>query len=99
MHRSRASRPQEPAGLDGQQLLSFGPHCCVQVEQALQWGGSVVSSNLALYREDYVKLFVDTIREAYLATAPWLNFVDTSPSSGLVSLDPYVKRHAPACNP
>ena len=59
----------------------------------MQWS-PIPQANLRLYRADYVRLFVDTVREAHLSAAPWLNFVDTSPSSGLVSRQPYVKRCA-----
>ena len=68
-----------------------GAPCLPQVEQALQWS-PVPQANLTFYRADYVRLFVDAVRGAYLRTAPWLNFVDTSPSSGLLSEEPYVKR-------
>ena len=74
----------------------LSPALLVQVEQALLWS-PIPQANLKLYRDDYVKLFVDTVRTAYLQTAPWLNFVDTSPSSGLASLEPYVKRCAQLC--
>lgn len=63
------------------------------MEQSLQWSAESRAA-LDRYRADYTALFVDTVREAYLATAPWLNFVDTSPSSSLASTDPYVKRCA-----
>ena len=73
-------------------IIALQHPCIVQVEQAL--GTPVAQASLEQYRQEYIKLFVDTVRDAYLHTAPWLNFVDTSPSSGLASLEPYVKRCA-----
>ena len=64
---------------------------CAQVEQALQWSPDA-RANPRLYAVDYAELFVNTVREALKRAAPWLNFEDTSPSSGLASSEPYVKR-------
>ena len=41
---------------------------------------------------DYTKLFVDFIYPAVNAIDSSRPFVDTSPSNGLYSVDPYVKR-------
>ena len=49
--------------------------------------------NRDLYLADYVKLYVDTVRLAVSGADPERRaFVDSSPSNGLVSTDPYVKR-------
>ena len=49
-------------------------------------------ANPRLYAVDYARLFVDVIRPVIAAIAPSTPFVDTSPSSGLLSSNPYVKR-------
>ena len=41
---------------------------------------------------DYTKLFVDFIYPAVTANDSSRPFVDTSPSNGLYSVDPYVKK-------
>ncbi|RLN52524.1 hypothetical protein BBJ28_00022544, partial [Nothophytophthora sp. Chile5] len=41
---------------------------------------------------DFTKLFVDLIHPVIVAMDPTRPFVDTSPSNGLYSIDPYVKR-------
>ena len=66
------------------------------MEQALQWSPEA-RANPQLYAVDYAELFVNTVHKAWHKTAPWLNFVDTSPSSGLASTEPYVKRCASTC--
>lgn len=45
------------------------------------------------YAVDYSELFVDTVRPALAATGPDI-YLDSSPSNGLFSTDPYVKRCA-----
>ncbi|KAE9038251.1 Beta-mannosidase [Phytophthora rubi] len=44
---------------------------------------------------DFTKLFVDLIHPAIVAMDSTRPFVDTSPSNGLYSVDPYVKRWGP----
>ncbi|GMF49239.1 unnamed protein product [Phytophthora fragariaefolia] len=44
---------------------------------------------------DFTKLFVDLIHPTIAAMDPTRPFVDTSPSNGLYSVDPYVKRWGP----
>lgn len=41
---------------------------------------------------DYSKLFVDVMQPIFATVDPTRPFVDTSPSNGLYSVDPYVKR-------
>lgn len=48
--------------------------------------------NPNLYAVDYSILFVDTVRVALESVDPVLNFVDSSPSNGIISTKPYVKR-------
>lgn len=49
-------------------------------------------SNPSLFVSDYNKLFISTVREELLKVDPTYNFVDSSPSKGVYSLDPYTKR-------
>ena len=48
-------------------------------------------SNPKLYAVDYNELFVDTIYKALQSVDPTIAWVDSSPSKGLISKDPYVK--------
>ena len=41
------------------------------------------------------QLFVDTVRSAIVAVRPTAPFVDSSPSNGVYSTDPYSKRCGP----
>lgn len=45
---------------------------------------------------DYSKLFVDVIQPIFATLDPSRPFVDTSPSNGLYSVDPFVKRWGPS---
>ncbi|KAG7390066.1 hypothetical protein PHYBOEH_007174 [Phytophthora boehmeriae] len=45
---------------------------------------------------DFTKLFVDLIQPAIVSMDPTRPFVDTSPSNGVYSVDPYVKRWGPS---
>ena len=49
--------------------------------------------NPQLYVADYIKLFVDTVRTAVAEVDSDFPFVDSSPSNGLLSTNPYVKRY------
>jgi len=61
-------------------------------EGALRWYGES-RDNPNLYVADYVKLYIDTLRPAIAAAdAEARPFVDSSPSNGLLSSQPYVKR-------
>ena len=48
--------------------------------------------NPKLYAGDYDAVFIGTVREALLGVDPDVIFVDSSPSKGVLSLAPYVKR-------
>ena len=48
--------------------------------------------NPKLYAVDYEAVFIGTVREALLSVDPDVVFVDSSPSKGVVSVAPYVKR-------
>ncbi len=50
--------------------------------------------NPKLYAIDYEAVFIGTVREALLSVDPDVVFVDSSPSKGVLSLAPYVKRCA-----
>ena len=61
-------------------------------EFALTWYNES-KANRDLYLTDYAKLYLDTMRPAIAAADPdGRPFVDSSPSNGLVSAVPYVKR-------
>lgn len=45
---------------------------------------------------DYSKLFVDVIQPIFATLDPSRPFVDTSPSNGLYSVNPFVKRWGPS---
>lgn len=62
-----------------------------EVETSFTWFPES-SANTDLFVSNYNKLFVDTIREELLAVDENINFVDSSPSKGIYSLDPYTKR-------
>lgn len=51
--------------------------------------------NPKVYATDYDAVFVGAVREALLSVDPDIIFVDSSPSKGLLSQAPYVKRHGP----
>lgn len=51
--------------------------------------------NPKVYATDYDAVFVGAVREALLSVDPDVIFVDSSPSKGLLSQAPYVKRHGP----
>ena len=64
-----------------------------EVETAFAWFPEP-RTNPNLFSVDFSVLFVDTVREALLSVDKGIAFVDTSPSNGIYSLDPYVKRSA-----
>lgn len=49
-------------------------------------------ANPRLYAVDFSELFVGVVRRQLLAADPRIIFVDSSPSKGLLSTDPYAKR-------
>lgn len=63
-----------------------------EVETAMDGWFDVAKHNPQLYVADYVKLFLDTVQTAVAEVDPRFPFVDSSPSNGLISKRPYVKR-------
>ncbi len=49
------------------------------------------------FTDDYMRLFVYTIRDALLAVDPNATYVDSSPSNQIKGADPYAKRWVPPC--
>ena len=68
-----------------------------EVETSFNWFPES-SSNPSLFVSNYMKLFVDTIRDELLKVDPNINFLDSSPMKGVYSLDPYTKRYGPLPN-
>merc|ERR550519_1115046 len=54
-------------------------------EAALRGNWYGTDENFATYKEDYVKLYVDVIRQVAISEDPSRNFVVSSPSNGLAS--------------
>ena len=63
-----------------------------EVETAMGSWFEPARQNPSLYVADYVELFLNTVRQAVVEVDPAFPFVDSSPSKGLLSYDPYVKR-------
>lgn len=63
-----------------------------EVETAFAWFPES-RTNPNLFSVDFSVLFVETIREAILSVDKSIAFVDSSPSNGVYSTDPYVKRY------
>ena len=63
-----------------------------EVETAMDGWFEPSRQNPQLYVADYVKLFLDTVQKAVAEVDADFPFVDSSPSNGLISEDPYVKR-------
>jgi len=63
-----------------------------EVETAMNGWFDVAKQNPQLYVADYTKLFLDTVQTAVAEVDPEFPFVDSSPSNGLISKKPYVKR-------
>lgn len=53
--------------------------------------------NPKLYAVDYDAVFVRTVRDALLSVNPDVIYVDSSPSKGVLSQAPYVKRCGTLC--
>mmetsp|Transcript_3548 Transcript_3548/g.10315 ORF Transcript_3548/g.10315 Transcript_3548/m.10315 type:complete len:929 (-) Transcript_3548:2692-5478(-) len=96
--------PVDPAFLDNvsvevqQQMFRLQGHASVlalggnnEVENSFPWFPATSQVNPSLYAVDFARLFLDTIRPIVHVTGPDI-YVDTSPSNGLYSTDPYVKR-------
>lgn len=60
-------------------------------EVALTWF-SQSTTNRDLYVVDYNELYINTIYKTLASIDPKRAWVDSSPSNGLISRDPYVKR-------
>ncbi|GAB4815646.1 hypothetical protein N2152v2_002692 [Parachlorella kessleri] len=67
-------------------------------EAAFTWFGETLARP-QLYAVDYSTLFVDTIRRALLSVDPSIIYLDTSPSNGIYSTEPYVKRWGDVADP
>ena len=63
-----------------------------EVETAMDGWFDESRRNPQMYVADYVKLFLDTFHQAVAEVDPDFPFVDSSPSNGLLSTEPYVKR-------
>ncbi len=63
-----------------------------EVETAMDGWFEVSRQSPQLYVADYVKLFLDTVQRAVAEVDAEFPFVDSSPSNGLLSMEPYVKR-------
>ena len=63
-----------------------------EVETAMDSWFDVAKQSPQLYVADYTKLFLDTVQTAVAEVDPEFPFVDSSPSNGLISKQPYVKR-------
>ena len=66
-----------------------------EIETAMDGWFDQSKKNPQLYVADYVKLFLDTVQQAVAEVDPDFPYVDSSPSNGLLSEDPYVKRRVP----
>ena len=62
-----------------------------EVETAFAWFPES-RTNPNLFSVDFSVLFVETVRQAILSVDKNMAFVDSSPSIGVYSLNPYVKR-------
>ena len=64
-----------------------------EIETGLQGGWfPPVKHHPKRYYADYIKLFLDTVQVAVAGVDPDFPFVDSSPSNGVLSKDPYTKR-------
>ena len=64
-----------------------------EVETAMGSWFKEARQNPQLYTADYVELFLNTVQRAVAQVDPEFLFVDSSPSNGLLSTQPYVKRY------
>ncbi|KAJ1458754.1 glycoside hydrolase superfamily [Pelagophyceae sp. CCMP2097] len=62
-----------------------------EAESALEWFVEPLTKR-DLYVVDYVALYVDTVRDALRSVDLQAPFVDSSPSNGALSQEPYIKR-------
>ncbi|GMH36679.1 hypothetical protein BSKO_04552 [Bryopsis sp. KO-2023] len=61
-------------------------------ENSMDWF-KVTWDNRIRYAVDLYKIFVDTVGAALNKVDPHVLYIDTSPSNGVISEDPYVKRY------
>ena len=66
-----------------------------EVETAMGSWFEAARDNPSLYVADYAELFLNTVQQAVAHVDRAFPFVDSSPSNGLLSIDPYVKRSVP----
>ena len=69
-----------------------------EVETAMGSWFEAAQDNPNLYAADYAELFLNTVQQAVAHVDRAFPFVDSSPSNGLLSVDPYVKRSV-SCMP
>lgn len=88
-----------------QQTLRLSSHPSIIVwggnnenEAAFNWFDDT-KANPHLYSVDYAVLFTDLLRRVLNDTNPTALYLDSSPSKGLLSRDPYVKRWGDVTNP
>lgn len=62
-----------------------------ELEPAFFWFDES-KQNPRLYAVDYAELFVNTVHKALLKVDPEVNWIDSSPTNGIISADPYVKK-------
>lgn len=67
-----------------------------EVEASFNWFPETRAAP-QLFATDFTSIFVIAIRNALMAVDNNINFVDTSPSKGLYSTAPYVKRCLSHC--
>lgn len=67
-----------------------------EVEASFQWFPDSRATP-SLFAVNFNTLFVQAVRDALRAVDPGLAYVDTSPSAGIYSSDPYTKRCAWCC--
>ena len=87
------------------QARRFGHHASLalwggnnELEPAFTWFEEA-KAEPRLWAVDYSVLFVDTVRAALLAAHAGVPFIDASPTNGVISEDPYVKRWGDSSSP
>ena len=87
------------------QARRFGHHASLalwggnnELEPAFTWF-EAAKAEPRLWAVDYYVLFVETVRAALLAAHAGAPFIDASPTNGVISEDPYVKRWGDSGSP
>jgi beta-mannosidase len=62
-----------------------------ELEPAFFWFDES-KANERLYAVDYTELFVNTMHKALLRVDPHVTWIDSSPTNGIISAEPYVKK-------